>query len=124
MIAVPTPTLFHPQCLSCKRADAERGPYVDFTRDYDHDHQGRMYECRVCVETAAATLGLPTAQQLEDAVSEAQRLRFELDEALLELESLREFERSAKYTLERFGEKPRKKPGRKPNQERTGAMNG
>lgn len=116
MIAVEVPTLFHPQCLSCKRADAERGPYVDFTRDYDHDHQGRMYECRVCVETAAATLGLPTSLERDDLQQRLSQAEAELADMQAELESLREFERSAKYTLERFGEKPRKKPGRKPNQ--------
>ena len=119
MIAVPTPTLFHPQCMVTKRADPERGPYVDLLRDFDMDHQGRMYVSRVAVEDMAATLGLPGKAEAE-RLAEAER---ELEDARARIAQLEE-ELSAQDTviqaidtLESAEFRARKRAGRPKKQE-------
>lgn len=115
MIVVDVPRLFNAQCLVTKRSDPERGPYIDLLRDFDMDHQGRMYISRLAVESMARKLGLISGDEdlLRDRVAELER---QLEEAQRELESLREFEQAANYTMTHFGQKVRKKPGRKPKQ--------
>lgn len=115
MIAVDAPVLFNAQCLVTRRSDPERGPYVDLLRDFDIDHRGRMYISRVAVQEMARTLGLITGEE-QQLREENERLQAELEDVRAELESLQEFERSANYTLEHFGQKVRKKPGRKPKE--------
>lgn len=114
MIAVDHPTLFHPQCLVTKRADPKFGPYVDLLKDFDHDHQGRMYVSRVAVETMAKTLGLPSSDEVEELRVKVAEKDARLQELEGEIESLREFEKAARYTVEHMGQKVRKKPGRPP----------
>ena len=115
MIVVDVPRLFNAQCLVLKRSDPERGPYIDLLRDFDMAHQGRMYVSRVAVESMARELGLISGDESE-LRNRVAKLEGELGEANLELESLREFEQSANYTLSHFGQKVRKKPGRKPKE--------
>ena len=112
MNVVDVPRLFNAQCLVLKRSDPERGPYIDLLRDFDMAHQGRMYVSRVAVESMARKLGLLSGDEA-DLRGRVAELEAELVEANEELESLREFERSANYTMSHFGQKVRKKPGRK-----------
>lgn len=125
MFVVERPTLFHPQCLVSKRADDKHGPYIDLGRDFDHDHQGRMYISAVSVRAMETTLdeyvGEPTREELIAKAREGEEAKQRVGELEAEVESLREFERSAQYTLERFGEKVRKKPGRKSQKETANA---
>jgi len=113
------------QCLITKRADEDRGPYLDLLREFDINHQGRMYISRSAVEDmvsafseAGVDLDTPGSRDLVEMTERAEGAEAELVELASEVESLREFEQSARYTMDHFGEKVRKKPGRKPSPEK------
>lgn len=114
MIVVETPTLFHPQCLVTKRGDAEHGPYVDLLRDFDVDHQGRMYVSERAVEQMASALGHPTLSEAQELRTKVEELETRLAEAEAEL-STAQTTIDAVHVLEHSGYK-RREP-RKPRKE-------
>lgn len=105
---VPKPTLFHAQCAIKRKGDI---PCVDLGFDFDVDHQGRFYISLDAVNDLALSAGFPTPEELDEAEREAKNARSELEQMRAELEELREFEAAAKFSMEHFGKKVRRKPG-------------
>jgi len=66
------------------------------------------------IREAARFIGLPTQEQVQELTEERDGLAAHLAELEDEVQSLREFEQAATYSLEHLGSKVRKKPGRKP----------
>lgn len=111
MVIVEKATLAPAMCAITKSAN---GPFIDLLRDFDFDHAGRFYLKTSVVREMAELAGAPKEGSLSTALAENDVLKMRISELERELESLREFERAATYTVEHMGEKVRKKPGRKP----------
>lgn len=64
------------------------------------------------VEEACKVLGWPTQQQHADAIAELERALARVTDLEADLEEADRFAESVKWTLGRFGEEVRNKPGR------------
>jgi len=101
----------------CMFSGSGNGPFVDFRRDFDFDHVGRMYMTVQVAREIGRLVGLVDPPQ--EAESEPEELS-ELEQLRAEVLELRRFKESAKYTLEQFGQPVKNKPGR-PKKELTSA---
>lgn len=86
--------------------------FIDTGQDLDLEH---VYISDAGAEVVAQMLGWSPPHELRQAQAQIADLEQRLALAEAELSEADKFEQSARYTLERFGEKPRNKPGRKPN---------
>ena len=105
MWIVDHPTLTPSCCMFTLKAGV---PCIDFGKDFDFNHQGRMY---VSVTTARDMGKLVGLVEPEDQTDEVGRLTAELKQARAELEELREF-KAAVDVIESQEFRARKKPGR------------
>lgn len=89
--------------------------FIDTGQDLDLEH---VYISDVAAEQIAKMLGWVPPATVDTQAEQIAELNAKLSEATAEIESLREYERASQYTLEHFGEKVRRKPGRKPSNEK------
>lgn len=82
-------------------------------------HEGPFRVSATAVREMARMGGLPTQPEFDALKAELEDTQLRLTQALAEVESLREFERSAVYSLEHIGQKVRKKPGPRKKEEVT-----
>jgi hypothetical protein len=106
---VPHPTLTPSQCLLTKKAGI---PCIDLMRDFDFDHQGRMYLSVSAAMDLGRLVGLVAPEKLEALESENASLTSELDQLRAELEVARA-QLSAIDVIESADFRARKKAGRK-----------
>lgn len=101
----------------CMFSHTGNGPMVDFRRDFDMSHTGRIYiSVQVCKEIGQL-VGLIEPQVQEETPDEGLS---ELEALRAEVLELRKFKESAKYTIESLGATVKNKPGR-PKKELTSA---
>lgn len=108
--AVERAELAPAQCLFTK---SHRGPFLDMLRDFDFDHVGRMYVQVEFAKQLGVLAGLPSLDEVASLKQKLAAVSDERDELREEVESLREFEQAATYTVEHMGQKVRRKPGPK-----------
>src|SRR3954467_12406947 len=95
----------------CMLSKSHNGPFIDFLRDFDFDHAGRMYLQVEQARQLGVLAGLPSLDEVSAMKRKLAEVTDERDALLEEVESLREFEQSARYTVESLGHKIRRKPG-------------
>lgn len=110
MVIVERAMLAPAMCMLRKTAE---GPFIDLLREFDFDHEGRMYLSVAAARELGVFAGLPS-QDSVDAAREAERgLREQVARLERENEELRQFKDAAEYTLHALGTKVRQKPGPK-----------
>lgn len=107
---VETATFVPGQCMF---TDSAKGPFIDLLRDFDDRHVGRMYVQVEFARQLGVLAGLPSLDEVTELKRLLDEVTTERDELLEEVESLREFEQSARYTVETLGHRIRRKPGPK-----------
>lgn len=105
MYPIVTPTLTPAQCMLLKKGDV---PCFDLLRDFDFDHDGRIYLSVSAVEDLAAQIGLVPVETGEARVAE---LEAQVELLLAELEDERRVN-SAIDVLESRDFTARRKAGR------------
>jgi outer membrane murein-binding lipoprotein Lpp len=99
------------QCLFTGSAE---GPFIDLHREFGFEHAGRMYIKTSFARELGTFAGLPSADAVEALEARVQELEAENEQLADEVESLREFEQAATYTVEHMGQKVKRRPGPKP----------
>jgi hypothetical protein len=94
----------------------EKG-YIDTGNELPWD--SHVYVSVHAVEELAQFIGLPTKEQLDGLTELAETQAQQIEEQARELQELREFERSARYTVESMGQRIRRKPGPRKKEEAT-----
>lgn len=98
----------------CMFTGTNAGPLIDLGRDFDIQHEGRMYVKASFAMEMAELAGAPSRKTVNDALGENEVLKMRVAELERENRELREFNEAARYTVESMGQHVRKKPGRKP----------
>lgn len=95
----------------CAFTKSMNGPFVDLLRDFDFDHQGRVYIRVEFVKDLGRLVGMVDVAELDAVLGQVERLEGQVAELEGELEESRRF-RDALDVIESEGFRARRKPGR------------
>lgn len=105
----------------CALTKTHEGPFIDFGRDFDFDHVGRIYLKESYVRELGVFCGLPSieahaelASRLEQAQTELDELRAQAAEQEAELVRLRDFRRQVSQVRRQQNKTAKNQSARRP----------